>query len=334
MSIIDVTNDPAFSNLRVLSEQYPGLVEFAKAAELSPEEFEALPAGAFAWPEKRVFPIHTKEHAAISQAYAKHAGELPAHVQESLKLACDAHSIPEDLLVPSNTKTAGAVYHLLPELNRFRVASAEDVLYAVDALEKQAHVLTDEQRTEACHNLAKVAETFGVTVNPILQKYAGNTLTDTEVLADWLDARAEASEWVGNKIAAVEFKSLGQSYRHVNKYLGSKEDQVKLAQAIAELDKLAGIEKYVGKSLPNPILTVWNTTKVAAQQLELNGMLFDKNKLASLPASFWNDALGPDFVEEFAPGGVVDPAMLETVLQTLPADMKASLATQLAPYAA
>jgi hypothetical protein len=62
-------------------------------------------------------------------------------------------------------------------------------------------------------------------------------------------------------------------------------------------------------------------------------MYFDKNKLAALPVSFWKDALGDDFVAEFAPGGVVDPAQLEAVLQTLPADMKATLVPQLQPYA-
>lgn len=333
MTTIDVTNDPAFSHLRVITERFPGLVEFAKTAELAPEEFNKLPDGAFAWPEKRAFPTHTKEHAAISQAYAKCAAVLPVHVRENIRMACDAHSIPEELFIPVQTKTAGEVHWLLPEQKRFRVTSAEEVSLVTDALEKRAHELTEEQRAEAYMNLAKAAEAFGVTTSSEIQKFAGNTLTDTEVLADWLDARAEAAEMVGNKIASVEFKNLGQSYRHVNHYLASKDDQVKLAQAIAELDKLAGIEKYVGKSIPNPILTVWNTLKVAADQLELNGMYFDKNKLAALPTSFWKDALGDDFVAEFAPGGVVDPAQLETVLQTLPADMKATLVTQLAPYA-
>jgi hypothetical protein len=333
MTTIDVTNDPAFSNLRVITERFPGLVEFAKSAELAPEEFNKLPDGAFAWPEKRAFPTHTKEHAAISQAYAKCAEVLPSHVRENIRLACDAHSVPDELFVPAQTKTASDVYWLLPEQKRFRVTSAEEVAYAIDALEKRAYTLSEEQKVEAYSNLVKVAEVFGVKTSPELQKFAGNTLTDTEVLADWLDARAEAADRVGNKIAAVEYKSLGQSYRHVNSYMSSRDDQVKLAQAIAELDKLAGIEKYVGKSLPNPFLTVWNTAKVAAEQLELNGMYFDKNKLAALPVSFWKDALGDDFVAEFAPGGVVDPAQLEAVLQTLPADMKATLVPQLQPYA-
>jgi hypothetical protein len=332
MTTIDVTNDPAFSHLRVLTEKYPGLVEFAKSAELAPEEFNNLPDGAFAWPEKRAFPTHTKEHAAISQAYAKSAAVLPVHVRENIKIACEAHSIPEELFIPVQTKTASEVHWLLPEQQRFRVASSEDVEFAIDALEKRAHDLTEKQRAEAYLNLVKAAETFGVKTSASLQKFAGNTLTDTEVLADWLDARAEAAEMVGNKIASVEFKNLGQSYRHVNSFLASRDDQVKLAQAIAELDKLAGIEKYVGRSIPNPILTVWNTNKVASQQLELNGMYFDKNMLASLPVSFWKDALGDDFVAEFAPGGMVDPEQLEAVLQTLPADMKATLVTQLAPY--
>lgn len=333
MNIIDVTNDPAFANLRVLSEKYPGLVEFAKSAELSPEEFERLPDGAFAWPEKRAFPTHTKEHTAISLAYAKHAEELPAYVKENLRVASDAHSVSADVLTPVSVKTAGAEYWLLPNERRFRVASEADVHFAVDALEKRAYDLSEEKRTEVFHNLTKVAGIYGVKVKSSLQKFGGSTLTDTEVLVDWLEARAEAAEMVGSKVAAVEYKNLGQSFKMADKYLASKEDQVKVAECIAELDKIAGIGKYIGKSIPNPILTVWNTNKVAAEQLELNGMYFDKSMLASLPTSFWKDALGEDFVAEFAPGGVVDPAQLEAVLQTLPADMKATLVTQLSAYA-
>lgn len=332
MNTIDVTTDPAFSHLRALSDRYPGLVEFAKSAELSPEEFAQLPDGAFAWPEKRAFPIHTKEHTAISVAYSKHAEAVPSHVRGNLQLACDAFSIPAETFTPAGVKTASVEYWLLPSERRFRVASAEDVRYAADALEKRAHDLSEEQRVEAYHNLVKTAESFGVQVDPSLYKFAGQTLTDTEVLADWLEARSAAAESVGSKVAAIEYKNLGQSFRMADKYVSSPADQVKIASCIAELDKVAGIEKFVGRSLPNPILTVWNTNKVASQQVDLNGMYFDQAMLASLPVTFWEDTLGPEFVAEFAPGGVVDPEMLVTVLQTLPADMKATLVTQLSAY--
>ena len=333
MNSINITNDPAFSNLCALSARYPRLVEFAKTAELSPEEFSDLPEGAFAWPEKRAFPIHTKEHAAISTVYARHAESLPDHVQDNLKFACEAYSIPPDVFVEAETKTASDVYWLLPEDKRFRVTSASDVMFAQDALEKRAYVLTEEQRAEAYLNLVKAAEIYGVTVRDEMQKFAGQTLTNTDILSDWLDARGAAARGIGSDKVAVVFESMGETYRNLGQYIALRDDQVKLAQSIDKLDKLAGLEPFIGKSIPNPILTVWNTNKIAAQQLAINGMYFDKNMLASLPLSFWNDALGPDFVSEFAPGGQVDPALLEQVLQTLPADMKATLVTQLSAYA-
>jgi len=333
MDFINITNDPAFSNLCVLSSRYPRLAEFAKTAELSPEEFDHLPGDAFAWPEKRAFPVHTKEHAAISTVYARHADGLPNYVQDNLKFACEAYSIPEDIFVEEEVKTASEECWLLSESKRFRVASAEDVSYAYEALEKRAYILTEEQRAEAYLNLAKAAEVYGVSVQPELHKFAGNTLTNTDILADWLDARAAAAHGIGSDKVAVVFESMGKTYRNLGQHIALRDDQVKLAQSIAELDRLAGLEPFVGKSIPNPILTVWNTDKIAAQQLAINGMYFDKNMLASLPLTFWEDALGPDFVAEFAPGGEINPSLLEQVLQTLPADMKATLVTQLSAYA-
>jgi hypothetical protein len=96
---------------------------------------------------------------------------------------------------------------------------------------------------------------------------------------------------------------------------------------------VSGVEIFFGKKLPNAILTVWNTDKVAAEQIELNGVFFDKGMLTSLPLEFWNTALGPDFVAEFAPNGTVDPELLAQILPTLPADMKATLVSQLSAYA-
>ncbi len=54
--------------------------------------------------------------------------------------------------------------------------------------------------------------------------------------------------------------------------------------------------------------------------------------LAQIPLTFWEDTLGADITQEIAPGGVVNPEMLEQIIPTLPADLKASLETQLAAY--
>jgi hypothetical protein len=331
-NVIDTTNDPAFARLRVLSETHPKLLEFSKTAELSPDSIQALPPTAFAWPEQRQFPIHTPEHTAISAVYAKYAEALPTHVKENIKLACDAHSVDPSVLVPCLEKAASAVHWLLPDESRFRVNSAADVKLACALLPEREHALTDTQKTEAYLNLVKVADIYGVKPPVEARKYAGQTLTSTEVLSDWLDARVEAANKVGHKLAAVEYKNLADAYRGSNRFMSNREEQHKLATCIAELDKVSGVEAFCGRKLPNAILTVWNTDKVAAEQVELNGMFFDKGMLASLPIDFWNTALGADFVAEFAPNGVVDPELLAQILPTLPADMKTTLTSQLSAY--
>jgi hypothetical protein len=332
-NIIDMTNDPAFARLRVLSETHPKLREFSKTAELSPESLRELPSTAFAWSAQRQFPIHTPEHTAISAVYAKYASVLPAHVRETIQWACSAHSIDPEILLPVTEKQASAGHWLLPDESRFRVNSAEDVKLASSVLAERSKDLTDTQRTEAYQNLVKVADIYDVKMPTEARKYAGQTLTSTEVLTDWLDARVEAADKVGHKIAAVEYKNLADAYRGSNKFLANAEEQHKLASCIAELDRVSGVEIFFGKKLPNAILTVWNTDKVAAEQIELNGVFFDKGMLTSLPLEFWNTALGPDFVAEFAPNGTVDPELLAQILPTLPADMKATLVSQLSAYA-
>ena len=62
-------------------------------------------------------------------------------------------------------------------------------------------------------------------------------------------------------------------------------------------------------------------------------MMIDKNKLAALPLSFWEDLLGPDVAKEISPDGqTVDANILAQLLPTLPADTMAVAQRQLAAY--
>jgi len=61
-------------------------------------------------------------------------------------------------------------------------------------------------------------------------------------------------------------------------------------------------------------------------------MLANKQLLSSLPLTFWEDVLGPEIAQEIAPSGEVNLELLEQVLPTLPADIKATVQRQLAAY--
>lgn len=331
--MIDQTTDAGFATLRVLSDKFPAIREMAKTAELDSSEFSELPSSAFAWPERRLFPLHNREHATLSFAYSKVASALPMSVLMNLDKAASMYEIDvtgfereEDL-----EKDAGEEYWLLSEQRRFRVASPSDVKLAEQMVHQRYAEFSTVERAEIMQNLVKVAERYEVPLAPSTKKFAGVTLTNTRVLQDWVFARKEAAERNHSPLAGT-YEKIAQEFNNAPEFIGDKQYQVKLAALLHDLDKQAGITKHYGRKILDPIQTVWNTEKIAAQMINIAGKTFDKNMLASLPSTFWSDAIGDDFAAEIAPGGHVDPAALEQIISTLPNDLKASLATNLAAY--
>jgi hypothetical protein len=330
---IDQTTDAGFATLRVLSDKFPVIREMAKTAELDSSEFSELPNSAFAWPERRMFPLHNREHAALSLAYSKIASVLPTDVKLSLEKAASLYEIDTTGFEHEADleKDAGEEYWLLSEQRRFRVASPEDVKLAEQMVHQRYAEFSSIERAEIMQNLVKVAERYEVPLAPSTKKFAGVTLTNTRVLRDWVCARKEAAERVHSPLAKT-YEKIAQEFNNAPEFIGDKQYQVKLAALLHDLDQQAGIAKHYGRKILDPIQTVWNTNKIAAQMINIAGKTFDKNMLASLPATFWSDAIGDDFATEIAPGGQVDPSVLEQVIATLPNDLKASLATNLAAY--
>jgi len=332
--MIDQTSDAGFATLRTLADMFPQLEELAKTAELDPGEFETLPDSAFAWPEARRLPIHNREHTAISLAYEKVATELPKYAHHALQQAAVAYGLdaavfdrPLRLVKTASTPE----FWLLPSHQRFRVTSSEDVKLAEQALQARSKDLPPNERAEAMINLEKAATFFGVSLTPSTKKIAGFTLTNTRTLRDWLQARQEAAEKVGSDLSAT-YGELAQQFNGVNTHISNRDYQVKLASAIDALDQKSGVSKFYGKSLLDPIETVWNTSKLAADTIDVNGVMLDKSMLASLPITFWQDVIGPDMAQEIAPSGQVDPELLAQIIPTLPADLKSVLVTQLSAY--
>lgn len=331
--IIDQTTDAGFATLRVLSEKFPVIREMAKTAELDASEFSGLPNSAFAWPERRMFPLHNREHAALSLAYSKVASILPMEVQINLEKAASLYEIDssgfeheEDL-----EKCAGEEYWLLSSQRRFRIASPSDVKLAEQVVNQRYLEFTPVERAEIMHNLVKVAERYDVPLAPSTKKFAGITLTSTKVLKDWIGARKEAALRRNSPVVA-SYEKIAKAFDSAPEFIGDKQYQVKLAALLHDLDTQAGLDKLYGSKILDPVQTVWNTDKIAAQCINIAGKTFDKNMLSSLPNTFWSDAIGPDFAAEIAPGGQVDPTALEQIIETLPNDLKSSLATHLAAY--
>lgn len=326
----DFYNDPGHATLRHLLQRSPGAAAMLKTAEL--DDFATgLPDTAFAWQAKRLFPVHTPEHAAVSYLYAKEASEhLPKEVFQFIKEALDVYGIAEASLEAQQTKTASYAPDecLFPESRTYPVRTPGEVKTAEARLIEQLPKLRPETRVEVFTRLAKAAEFHAVKLDPTSYKLAGLTYTDRRRLVDDLMVRAQAT-----KVAAVRarFNELASAVKEDRTGLRSKVARVQLAEAIGTLDEEGNLLRHYDRLFSDPVATVFNTTKVAsADDIDLGGgRMVPAMALAGLPPTFFSDLFGKDIVAEIAPGGQVDPHALATVVSTFPADMKMQLAQAL-----
>lgn len=334
MKIIDQTSDPGLSRLRVLVQEYPGLLEFAKTAEMDPEGFQKLPDTSFAWPGVRRFPVHTPEHTALSMAYTKVAEvSLPSDVVVNLSKAAAVHAV--DPKIFATEKTASAIPdsdYLIPGKKRYRVKTAADVALAESVFFEKFANMDIEDRTQMAQGLIQAAEKHNVDLHASTYKLACVTITSTRLFKDWMGARKEAALKVGSPFVAAAFAKLDQAFTNTEPFLTDRASQIKLASTVYALDKQAGLTELYDQTLLDPLRTVFNTEHQAKDFTKIGSVLQNKTLLASLPLSFWQDALGDEITQEIAPNGQLDPMALDQILPTLPQDMKNVLETQLAAY--
>lgn len=331
--VIDQSNDAGFAVLRTIVERYPALKEFSKSANLDPSEFEKLSSDSFAWPGERKFPIHTPQHTAISIGYSKVAQKLPKDVHTILKKAAALHSVDSEVFTEASIEKIASVpeEYLLQEKRRFRVTCAGDIPRVEDAYRTKYAQLSVEDRAEAGMRLVKLAERYEVPLSSSTQKLAGFTMTSTRVFKDWMNAREEAARRQQSPLASA-FTKLANSYTNTEPFIENRDDQIKLARLVHDLDEKAGLTGYYGHKLPTPIETVFNTDLLRKDFVKISSALMNKAVLQNLPLSFWEDTLGSDIAKEIAPEGEVDIETLEQILPTLPADLKSALETQLTAY--
>lgn len=324
MATYDQFHDPAHARLRHLLADHPEAAEFLKEASIE-DVAPALPPGAYAWPERRLFPVHTPEHAAISALYAKEASDLPERVRLKIADACAAHEVPDAIAAPVRAKTASANPDecIFPESGLYPVTTPAQVKTAELRLLSQITKLSAQTRAEAFARLAKAAEFHSVKLTPASYQIAGKTASDAKLLSLHLQARADASK---DPALREKFAKLATAVASEGASLRAEDTRVKVAAAIARLDREAGFDKTYDRQFLDPMRTVHNTEKLASDAVELGGRAFSPDDLARIPSTLYSDALGPDILPAIAPGGSVDPKLAFEVLATLPMDLKRSFA--------
>lgn len=327
MSVVDQSNDHVMAHLMRRVADRPKLASAVADIDVDRESLKTLPDSAFAWPEKRAFPIHSPEHTMLSRVYREGA-TVPAYVDRALKEASDVYGLNEHLFAGTpapQTKTAGDAY-LLPERQRLRVTDAREAKTAEEQLRTQAHKLSVTDRARAANRLTEKAAALGVSLRPEIQKMAGMTVTDTRQLADWIDARAAAS----SDAYKDSYQKLASCVRTLPYELRDRDLQVKLAEALHTLDTTSGVSRHYNRKLLDPMMTVFNTAKTAGAGVNLAGRHVPLERLAAYEPSFFADVLGPDIVREASDSsGHIDTVRLAQVLETLPVDMQRVLSAQI-----
>lgn len=329
MPVIDQFSDPAFGTLHRQITRMPALESFVKQAEVEQAECASLPDTAFAWPSERKFPIHTAEHAALSYAYSKVAGELPREVHANLTQALEAYQVPAETFTETIVKVAAFEPDdfLIPEHRLFLVQTAAQCKTAQERLVEALPKLDLESRAIACGNLIKKADAMGVELRPEVLQLAGFVISSTKLASQWLEARADRLP-EGDLAHKQAYLSLAKGLEKAPPELSDRKGLLKVASVIAELDAKTGLDRHYDRKLPDALRTVFNTEKVASQSVDLGGTFVSLKKIAALPASFWEDLGGRELSDEIAPGGTVDQSKLATVVDTLPLDLKLVLKAQ------
>lgn len=321
MRIPDQYNeDPTHAELFVLLKNKPQAKEMLKSASFDKASEEALPSSAFAWPEERRFPIHTKHDTVASILYRTKLGSyVPKHVDENLSKATDVYGITEELFV--ETKVAAAskeeVFALEDE-KQLPLNTVEQIKVAQEVLCEQFEKLPLEKRAIAFSNLEAAATKHKVPLTGVALKLAGLTKCAAPILRNWLEARAAVT--TGDVSEA--FDKLASAYSKVGE-ISDRKHMFKLAETIATLDKVAGLEKHYDRKLPDPILTVFNTTKLASDLMcDVGGVPMSVQQLMGLPGTVYSDLGVPELAELSVDP---DPAQFKAVFDTMPLDIKVAL---------
>lgn len=334
--IRDQFHDPAYGVLYHLLRDRPAVAAFVKHAELDGDKAETLPDTAFAWPQRRLFPIDTPENTVLSSLYREKIAAVPADVDELLQQAQEVYGVKplletarQQAQQAQQVKTAAvqddAVY-LLPRLKRLRIKTAEDVKVAEKLLLEQYPRLSLEDRAEGFINLAKVARDKGVTLAPETHRMAGMTVCTTKVAMDLIEARRMATK---QPLFQQAYEKLASAIQQTGRaFIHDRDELVTLADTVAKLDKEAGLDKLYDKKIIDPIRTVFNTDKLAETMVDLAGREVALSKLAALPSTFWEDVIGKDILKDVMTGGRMDSEKLGQVVPTLPLDLRLILKHQ------
>lgn len=325
-TFIDQFSDPSFRSLYQLVESHPEAEELVKTANIDFDENDNRPDAAFAWPDRRLFPIDAPEQAAISKLFIEKQAGVPEDVKERCNRALEIFGVTLPMVEKTAAIEPPSADFLLPSIKRLAVRSPEQVKLAAEALLGNLKKLGTTHRAEAATNLVKKAVQFNTPVPSRILKLAGVTGCDTKVLRDWVEARTEIAT---DPHILMAYEKLANATKELPRYCYDRDELIKVAEVLGELDEAAELTPHYDRRLLDPLETVFNMDKVADDQVDLAGTPVPLESLLSIEPEIYREVFGEDLADEFIEDDEINPDKLKTILPTVPRDLQKTLAAQL-----
>jgi hypothetical protein len=180
----------------------------------------------------------------------------------------------------------------LPSMGKYPLDSWTDVEKAAAYFEKWASQLTPKQRHEFCVNLSTRADELGIKVAHAVNKYGSTTYAPQHEIDQALDVRKllipESYKAGLDKLARMRPKLSAGVF----------------SEALAQFDKLAGLEHLYDKSVPDPFLSTYGVKVAEGEGISFvsgNDSVSEEqlHSLGSAACSSLHKLYGEDFVKEF-----------------------------------
>lgn len=291
----DFTNDPNPVGLSRHLNSFPAWmdeVEFPTAAELS-----GLSKTAFADPDGRLHPVHTKAACISTAAYLTGLDDVSDHVVQNVKRAAAIHGVQEEVdKFLEGVKKASSEEAADEHADAFALAEGEHKFYPVgttfdinlsmrgwkdDVLSNR--LLMTHARKAACVIAARaVAES--VEIDPFLQDWSNDGPPDTELISKQARARGMVYPAEDEK---AEVEAMYRDVLTAYQTNPTEDFRVKAAETFEHLDKHLGIRP---SALVLPPHMLWfgggsTTKKASGASFDLKGETLPIIALSSVPLS-------------------------------------------------
>jgi len=305
---VDQYNDPCNQKLVKLASEIK-LPEQVLEINLDSKEIEKLASSKFAWPEARLFPIHTPEDTLLSSLYflekSASLGSYAPKIEDRIQAAVISHNIEEPYLDILQQKSDTAMYKKASDLEEYAlndgafgvlpITDPDSVLKSAEHLEENSLNLGYQLSKQASEAIMSKAEYFGVDLDKYarINAYCGQRGIDFEKAAEYMIYRAKRAP------SNLLKESMARMTQAVMVLPELDIDFEKVAEFIDTYDKISGTDSLVRRgNIPDGYNTIFNSpllTKLAG--VTLAGNEYSEEDFKSLPVEKWAEALGEDFVK-------------------------------------